>query len=1201
MTANQAPVIGPVVKEGVKGSNLTFALTDFTNASYSDSNEDPISIVRVVSVPSAADGTLELDGIPVTAGQDIPAGQIGQLVFVPAPGFSGTTTWQWTASDGKEYSSVPQTVTLFLNSAPVAGLVEKTGLSGEDVNFSAADFTVAPAYTDAEGNPLDHITIELPENFSSNGQLWYTSVSSAVYLTPGTVSTIPLAGLGSLSFTPSSQLSSGSVVSFPWKASDGKQDSAEAGLISIAYNGVPVASPQLVEMTEGAETAVITLEGRDRETVTGLVYQIASQPSLGTLTLQNGNVYVYTPDPGFTAGTDKFSFTVTDDDGQTSLPAEVAIQINKLLNGWVGSGLEGDTSVVNAVPGHPLKLSAVSPLQAEEVKATISGGTVSLVLANPSTYIQDGYKRWENTSYLLTAPLGAGSYTVTFQAFKADGTLLPAETRLADNGFQVLAYSLVLKASPDRIVGDGRSTTELSALLTDSNGNPVKDTEVIFSVPSGLGTFLGPNRVLTDLLGRASTTYRSSDLSSNQEQLVTVEAEALDLLKGLHAKDKFIVTFLPAVVSGVISHGPDGEKVAGATVRITLDLNGDHIITPGVDFDETVVTGADGTYSVAVPKGNAVYNIEVKQMVNVGGVLTPVTYTQTAEVGLVSGTGYDNYDSTKTATGVILVKQPAGGAGLISGDLAQKTKIYLKDSASGLYITENGAPKAFPAQSNGVFSADGLGLGKYIMEIRYEVTPGQEITIQKSEVNVTANGEMNISEELIDPYGTITDRATGAPVEGATVKLYYADTARNGSKGGTPVTLPAIPGFAPNNNASPEQISDAQGLYAYMVYPYTDYYMVVTKPGYETYKSPNIAVETDIVRHDIVLDKVRAAAASSGEPAVTTIVPVVTVSLDQNLVEEKGTSTITVEYTLTGTGTLTGGTVTVTLPPGTVVVDADGGTVTGNTVTWPAGTLAPNQSGTHKIEVQWPKLGSAEQEFEVKAALSAGNLTQPAKAASAAKLKVYSNRYGELQHQRYILGYPDGEFKSAKSLTRAELAAIVARLTENTPQSSGSLYKDVPASHWAAKYIKIATKHGYFSGYADGTFHPEAPVTRAEIAAVMAKFLKINVTPVVSGHFSDLGGHWAQNGIEQLYNSKFVSGYADGTFKPNLKITRVEAVTMINRMLYRGPLTGLAPQFRDVPASYWGFGDIQEATQSHESTRQDSGEVWLRTLSDDMQ
>ncbi|GMX61756.1 hypothetical protein Elgi_15600 [Paenibacillus elgii] len=106
----------------------------------------------------------------------------------------------------------------------------------------------------------------------------------------------------------------------------------------------------------------------------------------------------------------------------------------------------------------------------------------------------------------------------------------------------------------------------------------------------------------------------------------------------------------------------------------------------------------------------------------------------------------------------------------------------------------------------------------------------------------------------------------------------------------------------------------------------------------------------------------------------------------------------------------------------------------------------------------------------------------------------------------------------------------------------------------------------YILGYPDGKFHPENAA------------------------------------VEALYRGKFLAGYEDGTFKPADSIRRVEAVTMINRMLYRGPLKGVAPQFPDVAESHWGFGDVQEATVSHESVRNtDGSEAWKSSMTDDVQ
>lgn len=155
--------------------------------------------------------------------------------------------------------------------------------------------------------------------------------------------------------------------------------------------------------------------------------------------------------------------------------------------------------------------------------------------------------------------------------------------------------------------------------------------------------------------------------------------------------------------------------------------------------------------------------------------------------------------------------------------------IYLKDK-NGNYIQENGHPKAFLMASNGTFSVEGLSEQQYTMEIRYQAETGEELLFKVTQLNVKANGELNISEALVDPYGTVYDETTenattGKKIEGAKVTLYYADTKRNRDKDRTPdtkVTLPPVPNIPPHDNESPDQDSDANGFYAYMVFPEAD-------------------------------------------------------------------------------------------------------------------------------------------------------------------------------------------------------------------------------------------------------------------------------------------------------------------------------------------------------------------------------------------
>jgi hypothetical protein len=158
------------------------------------------------------------------------------------------------------------------------------------------------------------------------------------------------------------------------------------------------------------------------------------------------------------------------------------------------------------------------------------------------------------------------------------------------------------------------------------------------------------------------------------------------------------------------------------------------------------------------------------------------------------------------------------------------------------------------------------------MEVRYQVETGEELLLKVTQLDVKANGELNISEELVDPYGTVYDETTGTAstgkkIEGAKVTLYYADTQRNRDKGripGTKVTLPAVPNFPPHDNKSPEQDSDANGFYAYMVFPEADYYLVVTKDGYETHTSGTISVDFEIVKYDVPMKPIRSGGGTGG-------------------------------------------------------------------------------------------------------------------------------------------------------------------------------------------------------------------------------------------------------------------------------------------------------------------------------------------------
>lgn len=305
-------------------------------------------------------------------------------------------------------------------------------------------------------------------------------------------------------------------------------------------------------------------------------------------------------------------------------------------------------------------------------------------------------------------------------------------------------------------------------------------------------------------------------------------------------------------LEGVLRNNNTGEVIPNAPITVTDLKTGEKI---------QIGTNEKGEYAVPAV-ADTDYTITYTKWYHVGGKDVPVEFTQKANV---DGSVMDEtVPADITAVGIVLFKQLNGTTQLFNHEFTSHMHIYLKNS-DGTYIEENGRPKAFPMASNGTFSVEGLSEQKYVMEVRYETETGEELLLKVTQLDVKANGELNISEELVDPYGTVYDEttgdaSTGKKIEGAIVTLYYADTQRNRDKGripGTKVTLPAVPNFPPHDNASPEQDSDVNGFYAYMVFPEADYYLIVTKDGYETHRSNTISVDFDIVRYDVPMRPIR--------------------------------------------------------------------------------------------------------------------------------------------------------------------------------------------------------------------------------------------------------------------------------------------------------------------------------------------------------
>lgn len=203
-------------------------------------------------------------------------------------------------------------------------------------------------------------------------------------------------------------------------------------------------------------------------------------------------------------------------------------------------------------------------------------------------------------------------------------------------------------------------------------------------------------------------------------------------------------------------------------------------------------------------------------------------------------------------------------------------------------------------------------------------------------------------------------------------------------------------------------------------------------------------------------------------------------------------------------------------------------------------------------------------------------------------------------HFAYVHGYPDHSFRPEGTITRGEMTAIFRRLLDQGIFMGGSAtqFRDVRSGDWYASDVTRLSTLGVIAGYPDGTFRPNASVTRAEFANVASKF----VTAKSGQSFTDLNGHWAQGAIEKLRSAGWVTGYGDGSFRPDAVITRAEVVSIANRMLERTADAnyiqrnqGSLARYTDLPTSHWAYLPIMEASNAHDYTRNgDGSETWTR-------
>lgn len=217
-----------------------------------------------------------------------------------------------------------------------------------------------------------------------------------------------------------------------------------------------------------------------------------------------------------------------------------------------------------------------------------------------------------------------------------------------------------------------------------------------------------------------------------------------------------------------------------------------------------------------------------------------------------------------------------------------------------------------------------------------------------------------------------------------------------------------------------------------------------------------------------------------------------------------------------------------------------------------------------------------------------------------------------MTHNRYVIGFHDGTFRPDADITRGEVATIIARVcldgfVEGTDYGNPGNYSDVK-DHWAYSAISYCSMNYVFSGYLDGTFQPDRPITRQELALVMARLAGIQPNQGVPFVDATEIAHWAYDGVYTAYLNGWIKGYTDKTFKPEQNITRAETVKMFNGYLNRGvDAEGLSAltayvygdvesddagqylTWSDVPLKHWAYYEIIEAGNDHTFYWADNG------------
>ena len=742
ISVNDLPVLSPINKTTQEDLPITFTLSDFTS-NYSDPEGDPLSKLLFSSLPPTAQGILLLNGSLVTAGQEIQAADLPNLVFVPGHNFNGNTSFKWNANDGTGYAT-PTNVNITVtpvNDPPVVTSISKSGDEDTGIGFTAADFT--GSFTDVDGNTLTKIQIvTLP----ANGLLKL----SGVELTAG--QEIDLASLDNIIFVPNTNYNG--TAAFKWNGFDGTTYAVANDNVNITINpvnDVPIASNVIAAVVEDEVLNVasgVGLLSNDNDvdagttlTVTGFSYPGIvgtptigtpfSIPSVGSITINANGSYVFTPLANYSGAVPVITYTESDGSGGTAT-ATLTISI---------------TAVNDA------------PVAANDANSLVEDGTLT-VAASPTTGLLANDTDVDGNTLNITGYIIAGITGTQTVDIPVDIPNVGAINISANGGYVFTPLANFNGVVPviNYTVTDGSLSTTATLTLTIT---PVNDDPI------------------------------SVDDSATILEDATLSRTAVN---GLLSNDSDIDAGATLTIAGFTYPGIAGTPTIGsafaipAVGSITINANGSYTFVPVANFNGTVPVI---TYTISDGSGGsatATLTITVTP-VNDPPVLTEVSKTgaEDTAVNFVSADFTSNFtdDDGNGLTKIKIISLPANGELKLSGvNVTVNQEINIADLASITFVPAADFNGNISFKWNGF---DGTTYADLDANVNIGVTPVNDAPIAGNYVASIKQGE-----QLIIAAPGIISNDIDIDGQQLTISEYTISGVSGSQTPGSPVVIPGV-------------------------------------------------------------------------------------------------------------------------------------------------------------------------------------------------------------------------------------------------------------------------------------------------------------------------------------------------------------------------------------------------------------------------